>query len=795
MVQEKLRAVFYARVSTEKERQLNALEKQVAECKDAILQKGWKLVDQYVDEGKSGTQIKRRDEYRRLFEDLENDKFDIVVIKSQDRLQRNTLDWYIWIDRLTTHGKRLYMYLEDTFYSPDNALISGIKAILAEEYSRELSKKINNSYKRRIEAAKNGEKISIVNNSRSLGYDKVNGELVINEKEAEVVRMIFNMYVSGEGLRAISNTLYDMGYRNRSGNEIDPTTISRMLSSEKYKGVYVINQRHYDFDTKKTVLNPKSEWVHIPGAVPAIVEPELWDRVQEIKGSKVQSIKNEKRGRNCGKSIFSGKIYCAKCGAKYWRSLENGYVKFKCSSYSKYGKISGKGCDNKSFSENALYSILQSLSEQIVEINTAEVRKSLLNWLKSLRERLRASQGDDTIKEEIRKQTARKEKLTDAYMDGIISKEDYSKRYKELEKTLEDLKDKLLTLEVNEDLQSIEEVIQNIDKEMEEYLQTQSFNENRVEFLNQHLTKVTVNKDSFLLEFDLIGGAILTGKDFYLFVDNPRAGSEGIQCCWQDRFQEFQRTLFADQLYRETVHYNSEAKECHIQNDKLCCKGNDRFSSVGFHNRYDGTENTDGCKVHDGCDDLQAYFIDGINQIQEWSSFFTDCDQCETDDQGKHQNLEHVSVSKCGDWVGRDRVFQGVKDTAHFCSLDIGCCHLKFDSLSEMDQSRDDQSAQAGKCRCAEKIDHGCCSDLAGSTCVSDGTDSNDNGTEDHGKDHHVQGVHVDTSDQTGHSEDRFKPSGQEKSCEDTQDQSCKDRTGNMLPVPGIKRFHLCVPS
>lgn len=532
MVQEKLRAVFYARVSTEEERQLNALEKQVAECKDAILRKGWKLVDQYVDEGKSGTQIKRRDEYKRLFEDLESDKFDIVVIKSQDRLQRNTLDWYIWIDRLTTHGKRLYMYIEDTFYSPDNALISGIKAILAEEYSRELSKKINNSYKRRIEAAKNGEKISIVNNSRSLGYDKVNGELVINEKEAEVVRMIFNMYASGEGLRAISNTLYDMGYRNRSGNEIDPTTISRMLSSEKYKGVYVINQRHYDFDTKKTVLNPKSEWVHIPGAVPAIVEPELWDRVQEIKGSKVQSIKNEKRGRNCGKSIFSGKIYCAKCGAKYWRSLENGYVKFKCSSYSKYGKIPGKGCDNKSFSENALYSILQSLSEQIVEVNTAEVRKSLLSWLESLRERLRASQGDDTIKEEIRKQTARKEKLTDAYMDGIISKEDYSKRYKELEKTLEDLKDKLLTLEVNEDLQSIEEVIQNIDKEMEEYLQTQSFNESRVEFLNQHLTKVTVNKDSFLLEFDLIGGAILTGKDFYLFVDNPRKeyeiNSEGV---------------------------------------------------------------------------------------------------------------------------------------------------------------------------------------------------------------------------------------------------------------------------
>ena len=64
---------------------------------------------------------------------------------------------------------------------------------------------------------------------------------------------------------------------------------------------------------------------------------------------------------------------------------------------------------------------------------------------------------------------------------------------------------------------------------MEEYLQTQSFNESRVEFLNQHLTKVTVNKDSFLLEFDLIGGAILTGKDFYLFVDNPRHMVKGLR--------------------------------------------------------------------------------------------------------------------------------------------------------------------------------------------------------------------------------------------------------------------------
>ena len=112
-----------------------------------------------------------------------------------------------------------------------------------------------------------------------------------------------------------------------------------------------------------------------------------------------------------------------------------------------------------------------------------------------------------------------------------------------------------------------------------------------------------------------------------------------------------------------------------------------------------------------------------------------------------------------------------------------------------MDQSWDDQSAQAGKGCCAEKIDHGCSSDLACGTCVSDGTDSNDNGAEDHRKDHHVQRIHVDTSDETGHSEDRLKPASQKKACEDTEDQPGKDCTGDMLPVPGIKRFYLCVPS
>ena len=154
MVKKKLRAVFYARVSTEEEKQLNALEKQIQENRDVIISNGWELIDEYIDEGKSGTTTKRRSDYKRMLEDMAEDKFDIVVCKDQDRLQRNTLDWYLFVDRLVTNEIQLYFYLENKYFrSNEDALITGIKAIIAEEYSRNLSKKLNNANKRRIERA------------------------------------------------------------------------------------------------------------------------------------------------------------------------------------------------------------------------------------------------------------------------------------------------------------------------------------------------------------------------------------------------------------------------------------------------------------------------------------------------------------------------------------------------------------------------------------------------------------------------------------------------------------------
>ncbi len=116
-----VRAVIYARCSTEEESQKDALKKQVEEGRMCVRENGWLLTDIYV-ESRSGTTTKGRNEYKRLYEDLASDKFDIIVIKSQDRLMRNTKDWYLFIDRLLRGQKKLYIYIERKYYTTDDSV-------------------------------------------------------------------------------------------------------------------------------------------------------------------------------------------------------------------------------------------------------------------------------------------------------------------------------------------------------------------------------------------------------------------------------------------------------------------------------------------------------------------------------------------------------------------------------------------------------------------------------------------------------------------------------------------------
>ena len=325
MVQEKLRAVFYARVSTAEEEQLKALPKQVEECKDVIASKGWKLVDGYVDEGKSGTKTDGRKAYKKLLEDMQQDKFEIVVVKSQDRLQRNTFDWYRFTDLLNKNGKQLFLYIDNKFYEPsEDALITGIKAILAEEYSRDLSKKLNNANKRRIEKAKAGGAVSAMGNSQMYGYRIIDGKWVIEPDEAKVVKKMYELYLELGSIKKVRDAMNEQGYRNKAGKLFTDEGVGRILKNEKHKGWVILNKYHRNFETKKIDEFPEKEWVIVKDDHEPIVSEELWDKVNDTIKSHLNKGHEKAKGKKYVEYYTQDKVYREQINMKtLWEELQH----------------------------------------------------------------------------------------------------------------------------------------------------------------------------------------------------------------------------------------------------------------------------------------------------------------------------------------------------------------------------------------------------------------------------------------------------------------------------------------
>ena len=518
----KQRAVFYARVSTEEERQVNALGKQIEENREVIASKGWELVDEYIDEGKSGTKVKGRTEYQRLLSDMEDDKFDIIVIKSQDRLQRNTKDWYIFADHLNRSGKELYLYLENKFYTPsEDALITGIKAILAEEYSRDLSKKLNNSNKRRIEKAKNGERISAMGNGQTYGYSIVNGQWVVDETQREIVSKMFELYLDLHSIRKVRNALNDLGYRNQNGKLFTDEIVVRVIRNEKHKGWVILNRFHRNFDTKEIMELPEDEWVIVKDDHEPIVSEEVWDKVNKEIDSHRNKGNAKGRGRKVGEDPLSGKMFCASCGGVLWKHQANGYKHWYCSGKMGRGELA---CDKSaSISAMMIKKYLSIIVNKYLDFSTIEyskaiLKKNLIGWLKDLRKKLVKPNDNERIARELEKLEKKKDKLLNAYVEELIGKEEFKAKRDELDNEIKEKQALLVPVEEHEDIKAIDDAIANIDREIELLFEDEAFLEdNKIKFLMSHIKEVRVlqNKDIFVI-IDGLAGA-------FLFIDGGKA--------------------------------------------------------------------------------------------------------------------------------------------------------------------------------------------------------------------------------------------------------------------------------
>lgn len=428
------RICIYNRCSTEEENQKNALEIQAQESVEIVRQHAcWQIVDQFV-ESQSGTTSAKRSKYQKMLSMIEQRKYTIVVIKSIDRLVRNTKDWYLFLDCIVRNNTRLYIYIDNKFYSPEDSLITGIKAILAEEFSRELSKKIKNAHKRR-QNNKSGYNIC----SEMFGWNKISKDIYeVNEQEANAIRQAYDLIDHGYGFDRLSKEMFQRGVRSRNQKKIAPTTWRKMLRSPRMYGTVILHRTEYDFNLHKAVQIPETEWVLCEDALPPIVSREYYHRMLEImdKRSRECIVSDEQTmPKKIGEHEFSGKIICGLCGNVFYRrkqSLKDGRrAVWVCANYINKGTKQDdnlEGCQGIFLIEDVLKEFIFKAYVERFKSSEGGDRYLIDETVRILRSTLSGADYIAKIKKlerECKKLERNKNKAFDKLMDGVLSDQDY----------------------------------------------------------------------------------------------------------------------------------------------------------------------------------------------------------------------------------------------------------------------------------------------------------------------------------------------------------------------------------
>lgn len=315
-----LRVTFYARVSTDKDEQLNSLDNQIHYYEELIRKnKAWTFVPGYIDEGLSGISTKKRENFHRMVEDGKNGDFDLIITKEITRFARNTLDSIQYTRELLSNGVAIFFQNDNiNTLDEDSELRLTIMSGIAQDELRKLSSRVKFGHQQAIKSG------VVIGNSRIFGYKKENKRLVIDEKEAPMVRELFELYATDQySMKQIEGIFWNKGYRNLNGNRIAHSTMANMIANPKYKGYYVGNKvKVVDMFTKKQKFLPPEEWVMFKDEsgeiVPAIVSEELWEKANEILRRRSEDVKN-RQGICNHPNLLTGKLFCTCCGEPYYR--------------------------------------------------------------------------------------------------------------------------------------------------------------------------------------------------------------------------------------------------------------------------------------------------------------------------------------------------------------------------------------------------------------------------------------------------------------------------------------------
>ena len=321
----RLRVAAYARVSSDSKDQLSSYLAQVDYYTHHIWENpDWELADIYADEGISGVSTNRREQFKKMIKDCEDGKIDMVITKSISRFARNTQDCLQYSRKLKNLGIGIYFEKENiNTLDAAGELLFTIMSSLAQEESRSISENVTWGQRKRFADGK-----VTVPFKRFLGYDRgEDGNLVINEEQAAVVRRIYGMFLQGRSPFAIAKVLTEEGIPTPGGKtNWSGSTVRSILTNEKYKGDALLQKVYtVDFLSKKKKVNEgEVPQYYVEHNHDAIIDPAVFEAVQ-----KQMAVRQTGTNRQSSTGLFSSKIKCGDCGSWYGSKVWHSNDKYR----------------------------------------------------------------------------------------------------------------------------------------------------------------------------------------------------------------------------------------------------------------------------------------------------------------------------------------------------------------------------------------------------------------------------------------------------------------------------------
>ena len=456
---------YYARVSTDKDDQLNSLENQSNYFKEMIEEnKKWNLVGEYIDEGISGTSVKNRDNFLRMIEDSKQGKLDLIVTKEISRFSRNVVDSIKYTEELLNNGTVVFFISDNinTIY-PDSEFRLALMSSLAQDEVRKLSERVKFGIKRMI---KDGKIIG----GNLTGYYRKDGRMIINEEERPIIEILFNLYATGKySFEKISDILYKKGYKNKNGKAYSGTTLKKFLINPRYKGYYTANlTRVESYKTHKKINIPKEEQViYKTDLIEPIVSEELWDKANNLYRRKydARNIHITTNQKIVDESKYTNKLICNEHNEIFIRcagSNRRSNPTWVCKKYKKEGILS---CNSPIIKERILDKFISNLIIEYINENLLLMKTEVIDLYNEV-----FFKSNNKLKifleQQIEELNNKRDKLINLNISNIISSDELKNKLNKNDMEISKLKDKLNNIDIKnnyyERLKNIELEIDNI---------------------------------------------------------------------------------------------------------------------------------------------------------------------------------------------------------------------------------------------------------------------------------------------------------------------------------------------